>query len=385
MHLLDHYSLSCGLKSSKPFITEDFFPNPYEKYICINNESSIDSLKYSFWSDVIEMILPDLQANGIEIIQIGKATDESIPSCKNFRNISSRHQAAYLIKRSMLFIGADTFYSALADGLGVRSVLLFGAIPDTCIGPYWHPENATVLCEQEKEKFSFSASESDKSIDKIKPEQIAREILIQLGIEMTKINQNTLNTGSLYKQKILECIPNFSPPLDFAKGSSITTRLDLHFDLNNLINWCDGRKINLVTNKEIPINVLSTIKNNVSIIHYEINESTNSEYLNLIKKLGLPIKLFRTTEEDINSFRLKFFDWGVEFLPKPKKPETLDITSTKDVQFQSGKLVFCNGKKYPSIFHATKEIDSEGIYHKVFDEEEFWEDVDHFRIFEISS
>ena len=28
------------------------------------------------------MILPDLQANGIEIIQIGKATDESIPSCK---------------------------------------------------------------------------------------------------------------------------------------------------------------------------------------------------------------------------------------------------------------------------------------------------------------
>ena len=81
---------------------------------------------------------------------------------------------------------------------------------------------------------------------------------------------------------------------------------------------------------------------------------------------------------------MKFFDWGVEFLNQ--KPETLDITSTKkDVQFQSGKLVFCNGKKYPSIFHATKEIDSEGIYHKVFDEEEFWEDVDHFRIFEISS
>ena len=381
MHILDHYALSCGLKNDKPFITEDFFPNPYEKYICINNESSIDSLKYSFWPDVMEMISPELKNKNIEVIQIGKQTDESIPNCKNFRNISSRHQAAYLIKRSLLFVGADTFYSALSDGLGVPSVLMYGAIPDTCIGPYWNPEKATTLCEQDRDKFSFSAYEKDKSIDKIKPECVAREILKKLGVDHSSINQSTLKIGSLYKQKILECIPNFSPPSDFANGSSITVRLDLHFDLNNLINWCEGRKINIVTNQEIPINVLSTIKGNVSIIHYEINENTNNDYLNLIKKLGLPIKLFRTTEEDINTFRLKFFDWGVELLPTTKKPNDLDLDGLK---FQSGKLVFSDNKKYPSRFHAINCIDSEGIYHNVFDDEIFWEDSDHFRVFKIN-
>ncbi len=382
MHILDHYALSCGLKNDMPFIAEDFYPNPYQNYICINNESSIDSLKYSFWPDVMEMISTDLEKNNIEAIQIGKQSDESIPGCKNFRTISSRHQAAYLIKRSLAFIGADTFYSALADGLGTPSVLLYGAIPETCIGPYWHPENATTLCEQDVDKFSFSAQEKNKAIDKIKPESIAREILKKLKISDTNINQTTLYTGSLYKQKILECIPNFSPPSDFASGSSITARLDLHFDLNNLINWCSGRKINVVTNQEIPINVLSTIKNNVSIIHYEIDENTNNDYLNLIKKLGLPIKLFRTSEEDINSFRLKFFDWGVEFLPKIKKPENC---KEDNLQFQSGKLVFSNNKKYPSRFHAVNSVDSEGIYHNVFDDEVFWEDADHLRVFKINS
>ena len=46
---------------------------------------------------------------------------------------------------------------------------------------------------------------------------------------------------------------------------------------------------------------------------------------------------------------------------------------------------FSNNKKYPSRFHAVNSVDSEGIYHNVFDDEVFWEDADHLRVFKINS
>lgn len=381
MHLLDHYALNCGLKNSQAYITEDFFPNPHEKYLCINNEGAIDSLQYSYWTDVIEILSPYIKEKNIKILQIGKQKDQLIPGCLDYRNISSRHQAAYLIKRAAVFIGADTFYSMMADHLGTPSVLLYGSIPSSCIGPYWNKEKISVLCKQDPENFSFSAVESPKSINKIYPEEVAKEILFRLGMENSKIDQKTIHIGDLYGQKILECIPNFAPHESFAQNSTITLRLDEEFDVDNLIHWCIGRKINIVTNKEIDINVLLKIKNNVTIMHYEVGEDSRDEYFQAAKGAGIPITLFRTDEENINQFRLKFFDWGVEVLPKTKKPEDL----SGNLFFQSGKLVFRNSKKYPSKFHAVNNIESEGIYHKVIDDPEFWEELDHFRIFEKKS
>ena len=39
MHILEQYSLACGVKIKKPFIFEKFFPLPFSKYIVFHLEN----------------------------------------------------------------------------------------------------------------------------------------------------------------------------------------------------------------------------------------------------------------------------------------------------------------------------------------------------------
>jgi hypothetical protein len=382
MHILEHFSLNCGIKSAEAFIQEDFIPVAHDKFICINNDHAISSFNYSYWSDVFDIIKPYLDKSNIKIIQIGSPKDQLLPSCEDFRHIQTRHQGAYIINRSELFIGSDIFYSNIASHFGVPGVLLFGPIPPSCTAPFWHKDKFDILCETEK--FSYSSKELEKSIDKIKPEKIANAILKRLKIPFES-DQNTLFIGQLYDNKIFEVIPNFSPNPDFLKNSFITMRADYEKSDEHIPSWASGRKVNLITDRKINLNLINAIKSSLQVIHFEISDdcseeviAENQQYFKTIKKLGINISLFRKTTESIEKLRLHYFDWNVEILSQNRPDD--NILNNKDLFFYSGKLIFSNGKKYPSIEHAVNDLESSSGVNQIIDSELFWSESDHYRI-----
>ena len=382
MHILEHFSLNCGIKSSEAFIQEDYIPIPFENFICINNDASIDSFCYSYWSDVFEIIKPYLEKADIKIIQIGSSKDQLLPGCEDFRHMQTRHQGAYIIQRAKLFIGADIFYSNIASHLGTPGVILFGPIPPSCTQPFWNKERFKILCGNDQ--FSYASKESQKTINQIKPEDIANAILEKLKIPFES-DQSTEFIGSLYDNKIFEVIPNFSPNPDFLKNSFITMRADYEESDEHIGNWSIGRKINLISDRKINLNLINAIKQSIQLMHFEVSSdcsedivSDNIEYFKAIKKLGININLFRKDSENIENIRLSYFDWNVEILSQRKPNE--EIINNPNLLFYSGKLIFSNGQKYPSIEHAVNNLDSETGLNNIINTELFWSESDHYRI-----
>lgn len=62
MNKLERYSLHSGLKVSKPFINDCYFPTTIDKYISFNTSSLVQSKHYDLWQEVIDFIKPYLKS-----------------------------------------------------------------------------------------------------------------------------------------------------------------------------------------------------------------------------------------------------------------------------------------------------------------------------------
>ena len=62
MHLIERYASACGVKISRPYIYDKYFPLPFDKYITFQPYSKYDSKNYDYWDEVILLILPYLKA-----------------------------------------------------------------------------------------------------------------------------------------------------------------------------------------------------------------------------------------------------------------------------------------------------------------------------------
>ena len=67
MHILDCYSLNCGLKIREPFIYERFFPLNVDKYITLDTSSTFPSRQYDYWSEVLNILIPILESENIKL------------------------------------------------------------------------------------------------------------------------------------------------------------------------------------------------------------------------------------------------------------------------------------------------------------------------------
>ena len=162
-------------------------------------------------------------------------------------------------------------------------------------------------------------------------------------------------------------------------------RVDYEESDDHIVSWASGRKVNLITDRKINLNLINAIKSSLQVIHFQIPDdcseeviSENQQYFKTIKKLGINISLFRKTNESIEKLRLYYFDWNVEVLSQNRPDD--NILNNKDLFFYSGKLIFSNGKKYPSIEHAVNDLESSSGVNQVVDSELFWSESDHYRI-----
>ena len=245
-HIVEVYAKELGVKISKPYITEHFYPLQAEKYITIHNSNKMMAKDYDFWDLVLFLLKKPLHNNEIKIIQVGGKEDKKISGVDFYEMGNSYKHMNYIIKNSMMHVGVDSLPAHVASVYDKPSVVLYGnTFKDTC-KPIWNKNNKAICLEPDFSEClpSFSASEINKRINEIKPELVAQNILDQLNIK-EKVDFKTVRAGRNFHHSLVEIVPNFFGESKELKDKVISLRADIHFDEQNIFKWSRHNILNL--------------------------------------------------------------------------------------------------------------------------------------------
>jgi len=167
MHSVDKLSLNSGLKPDEPFILEELFPLPFERYILLHMEN-IPSRNYHYYQDVVDILRPMLDKEGIRIIQVGDNVPYKLDETVSLIGGLTTSQLAYMIRNSMLVICTSEFVSQVAGHYDTKIVQLFSDSDSPYSGSYFSKkENYTKIKSGHKSNFDLNNHISD--INKILP------------------------------------------------------------------------------------------------------------------------------------------------------------------------------------------------------------------------
>lgn len=382
MHLIEHYALSCGVKISKPHIEPLFFPVSAKKYITFHTPNEIQSKTYDFYNDVLELIHPFLKDKDIEIVQLGENAEDSLPHCINYQGKTTIRQSAFIIKNSLLHVGADSVFTHIASGMNKKTVGLYSNFFKECTAPYWGSIKKHKQLEPDRSKLKpcFSKNEWPKTINTILPESISCAILDLLNIKHNLHNIETIHIGSDYHNGSLSIIPNHTMPKDFAKGQPANILANEYFNEENIVRWAQSRTVNLFLDKPMSINYLRLIKNNINQINYHIKPTDNDSFFKSARRLGINCKLICEDPDVINNLRMKFFDWEVYLINKKTKKDIDNYNKIcNNSRYKSSQIIASENKLYTS--KTAWKHNKEGNYDKIIDCEEFWEESSNLKIY----
>ena len=120
MHILEQYALNCGVSISKPYVSEEFFPLPFEKYITLHPKGKFPSREYDYWEEVTTNLFPILEKHNIKIVQVGGKEDQVVPFCYPTNGQTNLNNLAYLVKNSLLHLGVDSLPIHFASAFGKK-------------------------------------------------------------------------------------------------------------------------------------------------------------------------------------------------------------------------------------------------------------------------
>ena len=384
--IIETYALATASKIGKPYIYESFITLPSNKYITIQAESSkVDAKKYSYVQSVINMIFPLLQKHNISIVQVGVNGERIYQYVNNYVGQTNFGQLAYIIKNSSLHFGPDSLCVHLASGYDIPIVGLYSFIQSKVSGPYWGDKNKQILFDAYlrvgNKKPSYSNQESPKSIDLIKPEEIANAIFKLLNIDF-KYPFETIYIGKNYTNlvnKINEIIPSGNPVNFNNPQIQAEIRMDINFDEQFLIKQLSTTKCVVWTNKPINLDILKNFKPNIHSLIYEITENDDPKFALAVRKLGILIAFYSKLPTDqINNKKINYYEIGKINEYQTEKPEKiLELKSCADnLYYTTNKIVIANNKIYCSESARIKDIPitNDFEFQKVIDIPEFWND-----------
>lgn len=354
MHLHDVYRRDLGLarKRVKPkaYLEPHYFPRPFEKYITVHNDNKVPAKSYRYWTQVISLIKN--KAPELKIVQIGSGSEGDIEGVDLRINTDSLKQCAFIIKHSSAHIGIDSVPSHLSSHFNTPCVALYAhTYPNTC-KPIWG-ECRIVESKRNGKKPSFSLEDPDQTIDMIKPEEVANELLDLLGYESAGIE--TLYIGQNCSMVCHDILP-FKPVttdysstnfrLDFVKGVT-----DDH--LKNLATVLNKGQSEVTISEPIPDEFIDSKR--ISVLNYKTDEF-DGEFLAKIASSGIQHSLLCTDPKKLHSQRLKFFD------------KTILLFDEKEI-IKSNRKIAKNKKINHSVMVESSKriVDGDRVYDSFFD------------------
>lgn len=383
MNRIESFALQSALKIDKPFIHNSFFPITEDRYITFNGGSQGEGKKYHLFQEVVDLINPYLEKNNIGLYQLGVSGEQTFEKCNVLVGATNVNQASYVLSQSLIHFGVDGLLNHIASSMGKPVVALYSGLPPEVCSPYFNKKNKLVnLSWTDKDDLpSYNENESSKTINKIKPEEIALNILNFLKIDNDLESYKTVSIGDMYTSPIIECIPDFSPDNNFFPQSTIHLRLDYLFDEAKIPEFANGRNIAIITKKPIEEKYLIAVKKNISMVTYRVDENSDTEFVQKCLDLGLQLNLISSNPETISKTRLKFFEWPVRLiLNKSKK----DLDNNKDLcdntLFKCKKTIYSKSGSFQSKYHWKQGIVSKDK-NMVVDSPDFWIELDHLYLY----
>tara|TARA_B100001093_G_scaffold170426_1_gene163245 strand:- start:6072 stop:7211 length:1140 start_codon:yes stop_codon:yes gene_type:complete len=377
MNLLERYSLSTGFKINKLVPDEDFYPVP-SKYITIQTSSGMESKNYDYYLDVLDTIAPKLKEMGYEILHIGRDCKQ-YPHCVNLINQLNINQTFYVLRNSKLHLGNDSFAVHLAGLHDVPTVALYG--PTTAInhGPHFRKHAKLIESHRNGKNPSFSAQESPKTINYIKPEEVINAVFEKLGIE--QIESETIYIGSSYGHQVIEIVPNVAVNPQSIKGKVPVIRCDYELNEEMLCKNLSLFQATIITDKETSLDLYQKFKSNIQEINFKVDMNSDLEYIKRLRKIGIPTKLWSDDKENIKDIRFRALDIDNVYM---YKFEDVDIEIPEGAKYKSYKYLLSDGKIYMSKEDWKNNRPLEDPNQNVLEIAEksldFFKEIQHFRI-----
>ena len=330
MRLLDAYATNTGSKIDKPFIYTKFFPLPLQKYITIQSQTPYDSRNYSYWQEVINFVQPYLSKLNIHIVQVGTKDEKPLNGVINLLGQTNLNQLAYVLENSKLHFGGDSLCVHLASSFDLPIVSLYSISNPDVAGPHFGDKNKHILLKGYErignKKPSYSQVESPKSIDTIKPEEIAESVLKLLDIEYRKMPE-TMFLGADFNIKSFEIIPDGLLDLNSIPIENPIIRLDYCFNQDSFESIISQRKSIIFTNKPIKKELIQKYKENINQLIYIIEEDNDINFIKLLKSSSINYTLLSFLPKEIlNKFKIYYMDYNLIVHIEYKTKEYTKIT-----------------------------------------------------------
>jgi hypothetical protein len=373
MHLSTLYARDLGVQPSKPIIVEHFFPLPCSNYITFHNSEKVQSKSYSYWTEVLEIIKPHLNNLNIKVVQIGQSKDAKVEGVDYYITNTSFKHSFFLIKNAMLHLGIDSSPVHIASAFNKPTVSIYShTYSDTCY-PLWNENKRVIESNRGGKKPSFSLFEDPKTIDLIKPEEIAQAVLDLLNIKQT-LAYKTINIGSKFLNKEINLIPNDLIPTVDVDNAEIVVRLDMKHDENFLFSFLMNNKCNISINCSKPIkniDYLMSFKSRINKINYYSNEFDKG-FVDFLRSNVFNMHLFCTSEETLNDQRLDFFDHEINYFnPQQealKSKEQNYSLLTDEFKIKTGRIYIHGKDKFKTLGENINDL-------------KFWLDFEHFMVY----
>lgn len=352
MHLIQLYALSSSSTIDKPQITLKYFPLTVNKYITLHTTSK-ETKSYSYWQEVVQLLLLILNKEGISIVQIGQKDEIPIQGCIHLLGQTSINQSCYILSNSLLHMGADSFPVHFCSSLSKKILALYSNNYISNVGPYWSKPEDVILLEPERkngEKPSFMI-QGEKSINSICPIKIAESVLKLLNIEW-KSEYKTLQIGPNYHNKIVESANDCVIDVNKLGLQNIVVRNDYNYNIDFLFQQCSVAKVVIITEKSLPIELLQRFKPNIIEVLYKITKEHNPQFVKDLSQIKIPYKLFsEMSDENLNPIKLDYLDSSsIIFKRDINIPEVLKNIDLNKIWYKSSRFLLGRGKIYPSLF-----------------------------------
>jgi hypothetical protein len=290
-----------------------------------------------------------------------------------------------LISKARLLISNENYSLHIASVFNTKSIGLYSLFNPINTRPVWNT-NSQIILESHRDGNLPSygrLNESPKTINFISPYVIAKNILNSLGISNDLERFELVHLGKSFNQKIVEIVPDFVSDANFMKDRSINLRLDYIKNLNSSVfnYWVSNRKVNIITDKDININMVAPYRNNILLMTIMLSENISEKFLKHCKSIGLKLKIFCDDKNKLEEYRFKFLNWDVhqDFENEGALDKLTNLS--KNSKFISSKILISKGKQFSckANYFANKHLDNSE--ESVILSKEFEQEIEFFKIY----
>lgn len=344
------YANYCGVKlpETPPFFPVALFPVPAGDYITVHSGAGHPARVYSYYSDVMAMVIPYLKKHNIKILQIGASKDPKVTGAIDMRGKTNIRQAAFVLKNSKLHVGSDSLWSHVAGSFNIPSIILFSPNPKEVTTPHYKSDYFYAIePDFEGKRHSYAVDDHPRLINSIKPEVVAQKILDHFNLDQ-KIDFETVRIGDNYKIVQYDFIPDCEFNIKIS-GEKLVCRLDVVHNLKYASSMLSRYKAVILTKKPIEKKFIDLFKHNIDTLVYKIDDKFDLEFIKYIDGIGLDYMLVTDiSDKKLKSdIKLKLFDYNDVVTISPLSSDGL----TSDMYFKTNRITYGRGNFYDSVYH----------------------------------